>query len=147
MPTTIREQVISAFLGVLEGITDPDPLYVERNRDVEVQRFPTIVLLDGAHNIGESEHGLHRYAMTLSVEGYVQAETDSQLGATANALYGSIMSAVMADRQLGGLAIDIHEQNFDIVVGRGEGHKPSAAFSIEFLVDFFTRENDPFSSA
>ena len=61
---------------------------------------------------------------------------------------GNIGLALMADRTLGDLAIDLREGELrDPEIDRTQGHRPFAAFSLAFEIDYFTDPSDPYQPA
>ena len=142
MPTSIREQVLAAVaarLGTIGGVT------VERNRVEPVTAFPALVMIDGGHTVTEENAGLKLYASRFDVEGYVQTTTAAELGPSLSDLYAKTVAALMADRTLGGVAIDVREGELrDPEIDRTPGHAPHAAFSLAFEVDYTTRPADPY---
>ena len=145
MPVCIREQVLAAFearLSTIAGVT------VERNRVEPVTAFPVLVMIDGGQTPSEENSGLKLYALRVDVEGYVQAGTAAELGPALSDLYAQAVKALMADRTLGGLAIDVREGEMrDPEIDRTQGHGPFAAFSLGFVVDHLTDPNDPYQPA
>lgn len=145
MPDTIRERVLDAFKTKLDGITGVTGLTVERNRDVRVQEFPMLIMIDGGQQANLDNTGFTRYDMNIEVEGHVTASTPGGLGDAVNALYGKTVEAVMADVTLGSLSLDIVEVSMEVEIDRGEGRKPYAAFLVTFQVTYFTEQGDPFT--
>jgi len=142
MSTSIREQVLAALesrLGTVAGVT------VERNRVESVTEFPALVMIDGGHTVTDENTGLKLYRLRIDVEGYVEATTAAELGPALSDLYAKAVAALMADRTLGGIAIDVHEGELrDPEIDRTQGHGPHAAFSLAFEVDYATNPTDPY---
>lgn len=148
MSDTIREQIHAKIADMLDdglpthfsgGIT------VERNRDAGVQRFPSVIVIDGSQTRDQPEStGETLYTVFPIVEGHVQVETPAELGPALSELYGRVIQVLMADRKLGGLAIDMTEEELTVDIGRREGQRPAAAFSIDLEVKFCTAEDDPY---
>lgn len=142
MSTSIREQVLAAVEARLSNIIG---VTVERNRVEPVTVFPSLVLVDGGHTVSDENTGLKLYALRLDVEGYVQAETADELGPALSDLYAKAITALMADRTLGGVAIDVREGELrDPEIDRTQGHGPHSAFSLAFEVDYATDPADPY---
>jgi hypothetical protein len=140
MSDTVRERVLAAFaakVALVSGVT------VERNRDYNVTAFPALVVLDGGQQAEDDNTGYTRYTMTVDVEGYVGAGS-LNVGNRLNELYGKMLACVMADRTLGGLAIDISEQELDISINREEGQARTGAFLATFSVEYFTAQGNPY---
>ena len=145
MPTSIREQILTAFLVRLQTIAN---VTVERNRVEPVETFPALLMIDGGQSVTEENAGIKLHALRVEVEGYVGAATAADLGPALSDLHGQTVLALMADRTLGDLAIDLREGDLgDPEIDRTQGHRPFAAFSLAFEVDYFTDPNDPYQPA
>lgn len=143
----IREQIHEALEAVLAAALPPlfEGIRVERNRDAPTQKFPAVNVLDGGNERVEPEStGFNEYTMTPAVEGYVQTERSEELGPAMNELYGQVILALMADRSLGGLAIDMAEGPMTVEIGRRENQGPVAGFRVEISVRFWTAEDNPY---
>jgi hypothetical protein len=145
MPTSIREQILAAFLVRLQTIAN---VTVERNRVEPVEVFPSLLMIDGGQSVTEENAGFKFHALRVDIEGYVGAATSLQLGPALSDLHGQTVLALMADRTLGDLAIDLREGELrDPEIDRTQGHRPFAAFSLAFEVDYFTDPSDPYQPA
>ena len=145
MPISIREQIFAAFLVRLQTIAN---VTVERNRVEPVEAFPFLVMIDGGQSVTEENAGLKLHSLRVEVEGYVSAPAAAELGPALSDLHGQTVLALMADRTLSDLAIDLHEGEFrDPEIDRTQGHSPHAAFSLTFEVDYFTDPSDPYQPA
>lgn len=140
---TVREQVLAAFKARLDGISVPN-LLVERNRDIPVEHYPSVVMVDGGQSPDVDQPGVKIVRMRVDVEMYVKANTYGELAGAFDALYGSVVRAVMADRTLGDLAVDIDEGELqDPLTGREEGVGPTQATSLAFEVEYWVDPDDP----
>jgi hypothetical protein len=145
MPVSIREQILSAFLVRLQTIGN---VTVERNRVEPVEAFPSLLMIDGGQTVVEENAGIKLHTLRVEVEGYVNAATAAELGPALSDLHGQTVLALMADRTLGDLAIDLREGELrDPEIDRTQGHRPFAAFSLAFEIDYFTDPNDPYQPA
>jgi len=149
MSLTMREQVLAAFKTALDEVATAIPgTAVERNRDIEVTSFPSVVMIDGGHALSHDTSDAQRYVLGIDVEGYVEASTFAALGPAISALYGAIVQAACVDLQLGGLAVDLEEGDMtDPEISRSEGQGCTAAFSVAFSVEYWTAVGDPFTQA
>lgn len=138
--TTIRERCLAAFaaaLGAVPGIT------IERNRTARVNRFPSIIVIDGGQTPNTASTQATFYTLRVSVEAWITAAFDAGLGPAISATYGRILAAALADPTLGGVAVDVREGEMsDPEIDREEGIGPTAAFAIGFEIDFLTAEGD-----
>jgi hypothetical protein len=145
MAISIREQILTAFLAQLKTIAN---VTVERNRAEPVEAVPSLLMIDGGQSVTEENAGIKLHALRVDVEGYVDATISAELGAVLSDLHGQTVLALMADRTLGDLAIDVREGELrDPEIDRTQGHRPFAAFSLAFEIDYFTDPNDPYEPA
>ena len=145
MPTSIREQILAAFLVRLQTIAN---VAVERNRVEPVETFPFLLMIDGGQSVTEENAGLKLHALRVEVDGYVGGATAAELGPALSDLYGQTVLTLMDDRTLGNLAIDLREGELrDPEIDRTQGHRPFAAFSLAFEIDYFTDPSDPYQPA
>jgi hypothetical protein len=145
MPLSIREQILAAFHVRLQTIAN---VTVERNRVEPVEAFPTLLMIDGGQSVTEENAGVKLHALRVEVEGYVGTTTAADLGPALSDLHGQTVLALLADRTLGDLAIDLREGELrDPEIDRAQGHRPFAAFSQTFEIDYFTDPNDPYQPA
>lgn len=148
MPTSIREQCLANFTLVFSGATGIGQafagVHVERNRDKEVSTYPSLIVIDGSQTTNNDNSGLTFHTLAVSVEGYVQSATAATLGDDANDLYARIVKAAVADYTLSGVAVDVRESDMHFEVDR-EGSKRTAAFSVQFEIDYMTKTGDPYT--
>ena len=145
MPTSIREQILAAFLAQLQAIAN---VTAERNRVEPVEAFPSLLMIDGGQSVTDENAGLKLHVLRVEVEGYVSTATSAELGPALSDLHGQTVLALMADRTLGDLAIDLREGELrDPEIDRTQGHRPFAAFSLAFEIDYFTDPDDPYQPA
>lgn len=148
MTDSVRERVLAAMLTALEGITSVYGLdgHVHRNLEAEVEHFPTLILVDGDEQADEENfNGFCQCFMTVAVEGHVRLEGGSatNIGSAINALYAATEAALLADRTLGGVAVNILKQGCEVDVNRGTGQQPQGAFAATYTVQYFHRSGDP----
>lgn len=95
----------------------PSGLDVSRGRDADVFAFPFVVLREPDHVV-MAEEGLNGivYDLAVNVELYVQERAtstsdnpDTRIGTAFNALYGRMLSTVLANPSLGGLCDHVLE--------------------------------------
>jgi hypothetical protein len=105
-------------------------------------------MIDGGQSTTEENTGTKLHALRIEVEGYVSTTTAADLGPALSNLHGQAVFALMSDRTLGDLAIDLREGELrDPEIDRTQGHSPHAAFSLAFEIDYFTDPNDPYQPA
>lgn len=97
-----------------------------------------LVLVDGVQRVVEDGPAGTLYRMAVRIRGAVTRADRAQLGPAVSALYAQTLAALLADRSLGGLAIDVAEggQADDEVTGleidivRDAYAAPAAAFGL-----------------
>lgn len=142
---TVREQVLQAFEAALGNVTATVPeAVIERNRDIEVTSFPAVVMVDRGQSIGQDDTGIKRVRMGVDVEMYAAAPTFDQLAGALDRLYSAVVKAVLADHTLGGVAVDVAEDDMtDPEIDRAEGRGPNIAASLGFNIEYWVAEDDP----
>lgn len=138
----LREDIIEAFMAAL--VVGLPGVLVERDRDTEADTFPSVNILEGGHEVITENHGLDDIAMNMTCELFEASVTMADVGPALNVLYGNVVKAAMADRTLGGLLVDLEEDNADEpVVLRQEGQGPAKAMSLDFLLRYQRKSGDP----
>lgn len=133
----MREDILTSLFNNLTQLKAAYPgIIIERNRDRDVQKFPALIMLDGSHKASYLSNGFTNYEMEIVVEGYVEATSSSNLGASINKLYCDVKEVMLTDVTTNGLTIDITEDNFDVEINRTSGTKPNAAFALSLTVYF-----------
>jgi hypothetical protein len=72
-----------------------------------------LVVVDGPQTVAQAGPVGIIYRLAVRVEGVLTRSDPETLGPALNALYGAALAAVLADRTLGGLAIDVAEGGGD----------------------------------
>lgn len=142
MTIPIVERVAAAFvqrLEALEGVT------VERERDQEVAEYPFLNVYEGGSNPDDESTQIVQHDLTMTVEGFVDAEMPAELGPARNALYARVVAAALADPSLGGVAIDVREGDRSQGRAESEAGRPVGWFVLDFTIRFATRQGDPYS--
>ncbi len=139
MPTSRHETAIAAAVTALEGITAITGLSVERTRDRAVTRAecPLLAVHSAAREHRTRVAGLVVWVVPVTIEGWVKAAADSDLGPAANDLYGRAIAALEADKTLGGAAFDLRERKLTTALDAEPGHAPAMAFelSVDIMVE------------
>lgn len=148
MSTSVREQVLAAFLAQLESV-DVAEVTVQRNRDTPVESYPSIVMVDGGQTPDvESGPGFKQVELRVAVELFVKANLPELLAEAFDELYGKVVVAALTDRTLGNLAVDITEGDMeDPIVVREEGVGPTMCASLGFSIDYWVAVSDPYTLA
>src|SRR5687768_16503637 len=100
--TAKREQllaVVDTRLAAIPGLAE-----YERMASGDPSRFPALLLNDNGHSIIETVAGATRYALHVTIEGYVEGGNGPTASAALNQLYADVVQALMTEPPLGGLA-------------------------------------------
>jgi len=148
MPTSIREQVLAAFLTILEGITGITGLEVLRNDARDVDTFPTLILqdADSSQRIDERAGGITAYSIDVVIEAFVTAGTPANIGAAVSALYAATWTAAasaVSDPNI----FEVLEGDMDSQLIDEEGLPPHAMFALEVEIKFGAVPDNPFTTA
>lgn len=142
--TAVREIALQVFDTRLAAI--PGVLEYERMPSADPANFNALHVFDGGQEPLEAESQSSRYAMTVTVEGYVEGYSGAGASAALNALYVDVVTAMMPDPPLGGLAETIDEGGMRVEVAK-LADKRHLAFALDFIISFPTRRGDPAQSA
>lgn len=148
MTLSLREQVLRAFKGQLDQLAG---VTVFRNRDTEISEsdLPALVMRDGGMGVSYDSHDLLRVTLRVEIECFVKAQSDALLGEAISDLAAKTMQQVFADPTLGNLVVDVEateELMSDPVIGREQGHAPTAAFILALRIIFFMKPGDPYTA-
>jgi hypothetical protein len=138
--TAIREQILAICDTRLAAIVAPGGEY-ERNASGDPSRFNALFLNDDGQDIAETEAGATRYALRLTVEGYVQGGTGAAASAALNELYAGVVATMMTEPPMGGLAETIEEGRLNVAVANLAGER-RLGFTLDFTITFPTRRGD-----
>lgn len=126
------------------------PVLVERNRrsPVDANEAPFIILFDGGHTADPSEAGDTAYEMQIGIDATIGGSGvgDADLGPAINALYATVLRALMVDPSLGGLCIDLRERGLDVrIIPTEASSAPLAEFSLDIVASFRTADGNPYA--
>lgn len=113
----------------------------ERMPSGDPARFPARHVHDGGQQRVESEAQFSRYAMEVTVEGFVEGNGGAEAHAALNRLYADTVTRMLA--LIGGAGIEeIEEGDFRPAIAPLAASR-RMAFSQDFRVTFATRRGDP----
>jgi hypothetical protein len=139
MPS-IREQILVALETTLQGIGGPS---VERDAalPMKVPAGGLVVLRDNGDVPRADFAGADQYDLTVTVEVlHDSADTTT----TVDALRTQVIATLMADRTVGGLAVDLRRgPASELDPLHVEGAAPWSAVSLAFTILYWTAEGDP----
>lgn len=142
--TAIREQVLAALKARLETLLPAvSGLAVYRNRRSPMAA-PALDVRDGSQQTDSGNVQMKRNLMSVTVAGYVEANSDDEIGPALNDLYGRVIDVLEADTSLGGVAFDLREQGLDVdLETNADGaplEKPAAWFYLSIDIEFTTSQ-------
>lgn len=121
-------------------------VHVERNRDIEIDIYPSVILMDGGHEVDTENHGIDDIFSEFHVELYVNRNAVENLGTTLIKLYGDVTKIILADREIGGLALHVEELRRDTPeVVRREGQAGTNSTTVDYEIHYHRRPGDPFT--
>lgn len=132
--------LIEARLNSIDGVAE-----VKSEAAGDPSRFPALNLKDGQLQPDPTtEVGATRYTYTISVEGNVESGSGAAGRAARNALYLSVVQAVLADTDLDGELEEFEEgpTRFGVAMLASQ---PRLSFVTEFVLKFAADRNDPAS--
>lgn len=154
--TAVREQVLAALEKRLRTLQAGDPtLKVHRNRRAQLDEPNSLALEDGPQSTqADDSTGFKIHLAQPTIEGYVTAPTDAEIGPAINELYGKIVAAIELDGTLADLAggeqpgdgpaIDCLEAGLKVqIVKNADAKQAEAFFDLEYSVEYTTAQGDP----
>ena len=142
MTVCIMEQCLAAFYAKIAAIPDVN---AKHNYDKEVVSYPTLSMFDGGQKPNNDTTQNKVFDLKVDVECFVQADS-ANMGAAKGELYAKLVTAVLADTTLGGVAIDVLEgEMLDPEIDRRKGAKPHAVFSVAFIIRYSTAGDNPYN--
>ena len=134
--------VLDAIEATIAPLHDPPTLWVERNRDSPVDRFPTIVMQDSSDEGGVTYTLTHqeRWAeLTCVVDLYVGDVPD--LRGALDDLFVEVTAALLADTRLGGEVTRLELVSFESDVSQQAYSGPAFAGEITLRAKYQTDFN------
>ncbi|UAK24349.1 hypothetical protein [Sphingomonas nostoxanthinifaciens] len=138
--TALREQIFALIeerLGGIAGVSE-----VERMPSSDPVSFPALHIFDGGQAPDWDETGVTRYDMTVVVEGFLEASGGAEAHKALNALYVDVVTSLMTEPPLDGLAETIDEGGFRPAVAPLASVR-RLGFSLTFQITFPTERGDP----
>ena len=123
-----------------------DAAEVELMPSADPVSYDAIHIFDGGQTIVEAEAGSTRYQLKLTIEGYFEEQGGPATYAALNARYAQVVSLMMTDPPMSGLAETIDEGDMRIGVA-ALASKPRLYFSLDFDIGFLTSRTDPAQAA
>lgn len=145
MTATLREQILSNLLAALQPLAGDYALWDHETRRPTAGDLPVINLVGLDHRRTGQETGLTLYELEVDLDCWVGGVNGAALRAALGQAYGAALAAASADVTLGGLAIDLVEQEFVVSYDTEEGHPPLANGTLSLLVTYGQRGADPYT--
>lgn len=140
MADPIRFQIVDKVAELLSGIaTAPE---IEIMPSGEAERFPALHIFDEGQDPVEGEAGTERFVLTVGIDGYVERGDGREALAAIDSLYADVKEALFAEPVLGGLATEIEESRFRVLVTE-RASKRRLAFDLGITISYATRRGDP----
>lgn len=141
MSEVVKELVLADADSRLEAITGLGSYEVEPSGDPA--RFPALALYEGSMRVEESETGTTRYALFVTVEGYVEGGSGKAARAKRSALHAEAVKAMMTEPFLEGI-VETVEEDGDYRPDVAElAKKRRLGFAQDFKIIFVTARGDP----
>lgn len=138
--TAVRQQIFDEIERRHRAIVGAEE--VETMPTGDPADFPALHIFDGGQRPAEQETGATRYALAVTIEGYVDACAESGAFAQLNDLYAASVATMMTEPPLGGLAETIEEGELRVdnaALASTERH----AFAQDFTITFATKRGAP----
>ncbi|ARR54558.1 hypothetical protein HY78_14525 [Rhizorhabdus wittichii DC-6] len=142
--TSIREQICAILDARLQAIADDHAGEYERDPAADPIKFPALSLIDNGQRPSEEESDTTRYAMDIAIEVFAEGSGGLAVSQQLNELHAAIVSAVMEEPPIEGLAEGFEEG----VLTRSTATLADQArkgFRQDFIIIFPTRRGDPAS--
>jgi hypothetical protein len=138
--TVVRHAVCDEVLRRLVALEDAAETKLMPSGDPLA--FPARHIFDGGQAVVEGEVASTRYALDLTVEGYLEQAGGADAYAALNDLYAATVRALLEDETLGGLVETIDEGGLRVFVAP-LASKSRLGFAGDFTITFATRRDDP----
>ena len=144
MANHIRQQIREKVGTTLDGLTTTSSnVFQSRVYPLENANLPAIIIYTKSEDSEPVVIGTNRLMnreLTLAVEAYVKSVSNSD--DTIDTITKEVESALAADTTLDGLAKDIYLESTEITY-TGEGEKPIAVCTMNFIIEYCTNQSSP----
>lgn len=138
--STVRDQIcalIEQRLKEIDGVA-----LVELMPSGDPDDFPALSIYDSGQRPIEYGASATRYEMDITIEGYAEGEGGPAVHASLNSLYGGVVSALLPEPPLGGLAEEIAEGGMRVSVATLASAR-RLGFGLDFTIQFSTARENP----
>lgn len=144
MANHIRQQIRERVGTTLTGLTTTSSnVFQSRVYPLENSNLPAIIIYTKSEDSEPVVIGTNRLMnreLTLAVEAYVKSVSNSD--DTIDTITKEVESALAADITLNGLAKDTYLESTEITY-TGEGEKPIAVCTMNFIIEYCTAQLNP----
>lgn len=144
MANHIRQQIRERVGTTLTGLTTTSSnVFQSRVYPLENANLPAIIIYTKSEDSEPVVIGTNRLMnreLTLAVEAYVKSVSNSD--DTIDTITKEVESALAADTTLDGLAKDTYLESTEITY-TGEGEKPIAVCTMNFIIEYCTNQSSP----
>lgn len=138
--TAVRNLIFAEIMERLTSIGDAAETELMPSSDPV--SFPARHVFDGGQSLGETEAGVTRYALAVTIEGYLEQAGGADAHEAINELYAATVGALLPDPPLGGLAETIDEGDLRITVAP-LASMSRLGFALDLEITFPTRRGHP----
>ena len=134
MAASKREQIMSAVVSALTGTAGVSTrIYRNRSEPLARNETPALMILSEKDTPMEVVYGQYDWTLDIIISAFVRGNSPESL---ADPVVKSAFSNLMADRTLGGLALDINmgPTKFDFF----EGDMPAGVVSTKYTITYRT---------
>ncbi len=135
---TVRDQIIDA----IEAALLPLALEVEVEPAGDPSQYPALGINDGGHSPLEHEASITRYAMTVTIDGFVNGSGGKAPTRARNALVAAVGRALLTDPALAGLVEVIDDADLRFFTAALSSAR-RLGFALDFDIQFSTSRADP----
>lgn len=137
---TVREAI---FAEIERRLLEIDGIgLVERLPSGDPDAFPALAIYDGAQEVVEEGWADTRHRLSLTIEGFVEGGSGSEVHAALSTLYADTVVALITEPPLNGLAETISEAGLRVSVAELANVK-RLGFGLDFAIEFSTERGNP----
>ncbi len=142
--TVVREAIcalVEERFAALPGVTE-----VERMPSGDPMSFNALHIFDDGQQPRDGQAQASEYELGLTIVGYVEGNSGATAHGELNALYAAVVTTLLTDPPLGGLAETIDEGPMRIDVA-SLASDSRLAFTLDIIVGFSTKRGRPAEEA
>ena len=151
MPTSVREQCLSAFFDLFAGLSDFPLKERNPNWGLTPAECPALVQMDGGSSplggddVSSGISGTMRIAIRVTIIAGVRGPSTAALGPLMNDAHAAIFMAGANKILLAGKAWTQWSGDEDPIPLAEQGSPPAIAYPLSFLIITTQAEGDPYS--